>query len=59
MTIKKKMNMETKEETKCCGNCYYFTHEDIDGTGFCHIFKKLHFCGDTECRDWKSREDEA
>ena len=49
--------METKEETNCCGNCYYFTNEDIDGTGLCHSFKKIHFCGDTECEHWEEKEE--
>lgn len=51
------MNIKTKEETKCCGNCYYFTNEDIDGTGLCHSFKEIHFCGDTECEHWEGKEE--
>lgn len=60
MTIgkKKKMNMESKEkETKCCGNCYYFKDENIDGTGHCHLFRGLYFYRDDGCEDWEGKED--
>lgn len=59
------MNIKLSNSTKpmpvfdeqCCDNCYYFTNEDIDGTGLCHSFKEIHFCGDTECEHWEGKEE--
>lgn len=33
-----------KKEKKCCGNCYWFDNEDVEGAGWCTDFQ-----GETSC----------
>lgn len=38
---------------KCCGNCKHFIDEDIDGIGYCSIYK-----GIIDCHSCCSKHDE-
>ena len=48
----------TEEEIKCCGNCFWFSGEDIYGLGFCYEKEAQMHC-ESRCARWKERGAEA
>ena len=41
-----------ERDEKCCGNCDFFLHEDIDGYGICVLTDREQYCGDC-CEEHK------
>lgn len=42
-----------RKEERCCGNCCWFKHEDMDGWGIC--YRRLYpdqtaYCGNKKCK---------
>ena len=40
--------------TKSCGNCFWFSDEDMSGLGFCEEWEMLKMC-DEYCPRWNRR----
>jgi hypothetical protein len=52
--------MRNREE-RCCGNCCWFKHEDIDGFGICYkkdMFPLSPNCSDDPCEEYVSNEEQ-
>ena len=50
------------KEDKCCGDCYCFRHEDVDGYGCCYHAPSIYsddfrYCGDDSCDNFVSRKE--
>lgn len=46
-----------EEEERCCGNCCWFKHEDMDGYGLCYMHDEgFPRCSNTPCLDYISTE---
>lgn len=46
--------MAKQEEKKCCGNCFWFDNEDVEGAGWCTDFQGETSC-DLVCDNHKNR----
>ena len=52
--------MKEQDEAKCCGDCKFFSHECIDGSGLCDVHRKplVVECDKKACVWFKERKQE-